>query len=105
MPKTMKGKSGTRHVFIWEAMLLRVAEATRAEGALTATKASLALLLGCNKECLARAIRKLKQDGLIAAHPTYGGSGAQKANRYVATANGLAVAERILALSRDDVRR
>lgn len=79
-----------RHAFIHERVLLLIARETERSGSVSFLKTDLARRLGCRGHTLDRALTRLRREGLVVSTPTFDETGAQCANEYRATDEGLA---------------
>ncbi|OUN89683.1 MULTISPECIES: helix-turn-helix domain-containing protein [Enorma] len=88
-----------RHAFVHERVLELIARETKRAGEVRFSQAELAKRMGCCSQSLARAVTRLRREGLITSTPVYSESGAQLGNSYKATPAGIERAE-VLAHSR-----
>lgn len=88
-----------RHAFIHERVLVLIARETERCGSVSFLKSDLAKRLGCQEHTLDRALTRLRREGFVVSTPTFDATGAQRANEYRATDEGLERAEEIKSKS------
>ena len=96
-PSGAPAKMGERHAFVHERVLVLIAMATRAGGEAKLTKGDLAQKLGVHVCSIDRAVKRLRAEGDIESIACYSAQGAQLANAYRATPQGLARADALIA--------
>lgn len=84
-----------RHAFGHERLLVLIANKTAA-GGLNMSKREIADVLGVNVHTIDRAVKRLKDEGLIEAVAIYDAQGAQQGNRYRSTDEGVRQAGRLV---------
>ncbi|WP_051008428.1 helix-turn-helix domain-containing protein [Enorma massiliensis] len=85
-----------RHAFGHERLLVLIANKTAAAGGLNMSKREIADVLGVNVHTIDRAVKRLKDEGLIEAVAIYDARGAQQGNRYRSTDVGVRQAGRLV---------
>ncbi len=85
-----------RHAFGHERLLVLIANKTAAAGGLNMSKREIADVLGVNVHTIDRAVKRLKDEGLIEAVAIYDAQGAQQGNRYRSTDVGVRQAGRLV---------
>lgn len=88
-----------RHAFVHERVLVLIARETERNGSVSFLKTDLSKRLGCSEHTLDRVMTRLRREGLVVSTPTFDESGAQRANEYRATEEGLERAEIIRSKS------
>lgn len=85
-----------RHAFGHERLLVLIVNKTAAAGGLNMSKREIADVLGVNVQTIDRAVKRLKDEGLIEAVAIYDAQGAQQGNRYRSTDEGVRRAGRLV---------
>lgn len=85
-----------RHAFGHERLLVLIVNKTAAAGGLNMSKREIADVLGVNVHTIDRAVKRLKDEGLIEAVAFYDAQGAQQGNRYRSTDEGVRRAGRLV---------
>lgn len=85
-----------RHAFGHERLPVLIANKTAAAGGLNMSKREIADVLGVNVHTIDRAVKRLKDEGLIEAVAIYDAQGAQQGNRYRSTDVGVRQAGRLV---------
>lgn len=85
-----------RHAFGHERLLVLIVNKTAAAGGLNMSKREIADVLGVNVQTIDRAVKRLKDEGLIEAVAIYDAQGAQQGNRYRSTDEGVRQAGRLV---------
>lgn len=85
-----------RHAFGHERLLVLIVNKTAAAGGLNMSKREIADVLGVNVHTINRAVKRLKDEGLIEAVAIYDAQGAQQGNRYRSTDEGVRQAGRLV---------
>lgn len=85
-----------RHAFGHERLLVLIVNKTAAAGGLNMSKREIADVLGVNVHTIDRAVKRLKDEGLIEAVAFYDAQGAQQGNRYRSTDEGVRQAGRLV---------
>ncbi len=86
-----------RHAFGHERLLVLIVNKTAAAaGGLNMSKREIADVLGVNVHTIDRAVKRLKDEGLIEAVAIYDAQGAQQGNRYRSTDEGVRQAGRLV---------
>lgn len=85
-----------RHAFGHERLLVLIVNKTAAAGGLNMSKREIAGVLGVNVQTIDRAVKRLKDEGLIEAVAIYDAQGAQQGNRYRSTDEGVRQAGRLV---------
>ena len=94
-PVAAAGPGG--HAFGHERLLVLIVNKTAAAaGGLNMSKREIADVLGVNVHTIDRAVKRLKDEGLIEAVAIYDAQGAQQGNRYRSTDEGVRQAGRLV---------
>lgn len=88
---------GERHAFVHERVLVLIAMETRSGSNAQLTKGDMAQKLGVHVCSIDRAVKRLRDEGAIESIPCYSDRGAQLANAYRATPQGIQKADCIIA--------
>lgn len=90
-------RMGGRRAFVHERVLVLVAMETRSGYEAQLTKGDMAQKLGVHVCSIDRAVKRLRDEGAIESIPCYSERGAQLANAYRATPQGIQEADALIA--------